>query len=344
MITATLARANPFWLSVLMLLFGARILAGPEPARSEKESLSGYAEFRIADGLVVEGQRVLVGPRTKLKARGVSKLEEIPLGWEVKVSGLRGADGSVLAEQLEAKPNGKALFEDETLVVNREVEELWLKAGYMYDEDAETGQRTMVGKILTRGPAVDRLREIITRLLPPYMTPEDIRIRLVESSEWNAAAMGNGSIWIYSSLLSEMTDDELAIILGHELAHYSHEHSRRAASRAIWVQLAAVGALAALEQAQTKWQVIGMGALLGITAWHNGYSRDQEDQADRVGLRYVSEAGFEVRQGPALWGRFRDKYGESDRFTNFLLGSHSRPSDRMKNLERELEINYQRIR
>ena len=43
-----------------------------------------------------------------------------------------------------------------------------------------------------------------------------------------------------------------------------------------------------------------IGTLLGITAWQNGYGRDLEDQADRVGLRYAYEGGFDVRQMPML--------------------------------------------
>jgi predicted Zn-dependent protease len=79
---------------------------------------------------------------------------------------------------------------------------------------------------------------------------------------------------------------------------------------------------------------------LSIQAWQNGYNRNLEDQADRVGLRYAHEAGFDISKGPAFWQRWRDRDGDLDRVTNFFLGSHSRPSDRKRNIEQELRLNY----
>jgi predicted Zn-dependent protease len=72
----------------------------------------------------------------------------------------------------------------------------------------------------------------------------------------------------------------------------------------------------------------------------SGYSREFEDQADRVGLRYVYEAGFDVSKGPALWQKFKDKYGEEDKLSNFFVGDHSRPTERIKNIQRQLKLNY----
>ena len=50
-----------------------------------------------------------------------------------------------------------------------------------------------------------------------------------------------------------------------------------------------------------------LAAWLSLSAWTTGYSRELEDQADRVGLRYAHEAGYNVSVGPSLWGRWRDK-------------------------------------
>ena len=72
----------------------------------------------------------------------------------------------------------------------------------------------------------------------------------------------------------------------------------------------------------------------------SGYSREFEDQADRVGLRYVYEAGFDVSKGPGLWQKFKEKYGEEDKISNFFAGDHSRPTERIKNIQRQLKLNY----
>ena len=139
-----------------------------------------------------------------------------------------------------------------------------------------------------------------------------------------------------------MTDDEVAIIVGHELAHYTHEHSRRGMKKNLWGQIVgiagAVGA-ASVNNPGAR-DMAGLGASLGLSAWMSGYSRELEDQADRVGLRYAYEAGYDVSKGPGLWKKFRDKYGEQDSLSNFFAGSHSRPTDRIRNIRRELRRNY----
>jgi hypothetical protein len=75
-------------------------------------------------------------------------------------------------------------------------------------------------------------------------------------------------------------------------------------------------------------------------AWTNGYGRDLEDQADRVGLRYVYEGGFDAARGPQLWKRFAKKYGDGNKVANFFFANHSRSSARAANLEREVALNY----
>jgi len=308
---------------------------------ANKVKLNGYAEYRQGDILIVEGQRVQVQPGTKFKGKGIRSLSNIVLGYEVKVNGERLSDGRVLAKKIEAKPNGNALFEADVLAATNEIEKMWTERGKMYYPLSDGGEKE-IGKIYESGPRVQRVRRIMSRLVPPYIDPNQLRVRVVETDEWNASAMGNGAIWVYSGLIDEMNDDELAIILGHELAHYSHEHSRNGAKQAMIAQLIGVAGVvtAATTTSGATTQAAQLGTMLGLTAYQNGYGREFEDQADQVGLRYAYEGGFDVYQGPRLWRRFREKYGEPDSVTNFFFGSHSRPSNRIASLEREIELNY----
>jgi predicted Zn-dependent protease len=89
-----------------------------------------------------------------------------------------------------------------------------------------------------------------------------------------------------------------------------------------------------------KQVAIQTAALLGATAWSNGYGRGYEDQADRVGLRYAFEGGYDVRKGPRLWQRFKEKYGELPKALNFFFSDHSMHKVRAANLEREIRNNY----
>jgi predicted Zn-dependent protease len=192
------------------------------------------------------------------------------------------------------------------------------------------------------GPDVERVRRIVDALLPAYVDPEQVRVYVIENREWNAFAMGNFSIYVFSGLLDDMDDDELAIVLGHELAHATHEHTRRQFKKAMWVQLAAIGISAAAEDIDDKTarRITQLLVLFGAAAWQNGYGRDLEDQADRVGLRYAYEAGYDISKGPRLWRRFARRYGEPGKVANFFLGNHSLASQRAANLEKQIALNY----
>ncbi|NQW03864.1 MAG: M48 family metalloprotease [Acidobacteria bacterium] len=315
--------------------------SAPAQDGSERVSLDAYAEWRRDDTIIVDGQRVRTGAATTFEGERARQFSEIQLGDEVRLTGVRLGDGSVLATELEAKVNGSALFEGDVRAATDEIEALWLKEGMMF-EPKEDGGREVIGTMVTSGPKLARVERITRRMLPPYLPAEAVRVHVVETDEWNAAAMGNGAVWVYTGLIDELSDDELAIVIGHELAHFTHEHSRRGARSGLLTQLLGLGALVAAEAIdndvlRTSAQV---AALLSMTATLSNYSRNHEDQADRVGLRYVSEAGFDVGQGPHLWARFRDKYGEQNPLVNFFLGSHSRPTDRIRNIERELALNY----
>ena len=75
----------------------------------------------------------------------------------------------------------------------------------------------------------------------------DHRVYAIDNKEWNAFAMGNYSIYVFTGLMKDMDDDELAIVLGHEMVHATHEHTRRQFKKQMWIQLAAIG-LAGVEE------------------------------------------------------------------------------------------------
>jgi Zn-dependent protease with chaperone function len=336
----------------LLVVLGMAISAAGTPScasmalreSDQRVSLDAYAEFASGDFLIVEGQRIACGDDTVFRGSYARSLEAIALGNEVKVKGVRLADGSVRALEVEVKPNGDALFEAETLSVTNDLEDLWVKKGMMFEPgDADDDDSEVVGELLTEGPAFERVLRITRRLLPSYLDESAIRVYLVDTEEWNAAAMGNGAIWVYLGLVEAMSDDELAVVIGHELAHVTHEHSRRSAKADMWSELLGAGvslAAEAIDNDSLKSAIQVAAAVATVTSLSK-YSRGHEDQADRVGLRYVHEAGFDVTAGPKVWKRFQDKYGDENRVLNFFLGSHSRSADRIRNMEAELKRNYQ---
>ncbi|MBM3780934.1 MAG: hypothetical protein FJW29_04545 [Acidobacteria bacterium] len=306
--------------------------------------LDSYAEWRTADGVVVDGQRVYTNARTKWKGEA-KRLDDIPMGAEVRVKGKRQPDGRILAADMDVRPNtDDALFESDVLAGTNELEQAWRDEQAAFEPGEDEDEVDVIGDVLEEGLLVNRVRGLVDRLTPPYVDRSALRVYVIDNDDWNAMAMGNGAIWVFSGIMQDMTDEELAIVVGHELAHYTHEHSRRQARRGIWTQLGSLAAMLTAEAVdnETLKNSIAIGAGLALSAIDAGYGRDLEDQADRVGLRYAYEAGFDVQRAPQVWQRFLEKYGEESRLVNFFFSDHSRAGARKRNLERELQWNYPR--
>jgi Zn-dependent protease with chaperone function len=308
--------------------------------REKRETLRGYLEWQRGDYVIVDGQRVRWTSGTRMQLGRLPFISSVPGGYEMVVVGRRARDGSLIAERIEAAPNRVVLYESEVVQQFDEVERTWLAAGAMFL--ANGMQRRNIGRIEDTGASVDRVRRIMNRIVPLYVDAGGIRVHVVDSNEWNARAMANGAIWVNTGLLNDTSDDELAVVLGHELAHYTYEHLRRSMKHDMWRQLAAAGANAAMSatSGRAAQETIATAAKMTLLAWGSGYSRDLEDQANRVGLRYAYEAGFDVERAIDLWSRERSRFGENDAVTNWFSGDHSRPTDRIKNIRRELQLNY----
>jgi Zn-dependent protease with chaperone function len=324
------------------MLAAAALLAAPglraqDEAGGRGDKVDGYVEWRAGGCLIADAQRVCPAPRLKLKGQGEARsFDSIPLGYEFKAKGKRQRDGSLLAQEAEAKPNGSAMFEGEVRSATDQAEAQARESGRFGDPKAP------VGKLVESGPQVERVRRIVDNLLPPYLPAESVRVYVIENKEWNALAMGNYSIYVFSGLLEDMDDDEVAIVLGHELVHATHEHSRKQFKKDIWVQIAMLGALGAAStiDSDTQQALARLAVIAASSAWKNGYGRGMEDQADRVGLRYAYEAGYDITKGPRLWNRFARKYGEGNKALNFFFSDHSLAAARATKLEKEIAYNY----
>jgi Zn-dependent protease with chaperone function len=326
----------------LSLVLVAGLVPSARSAEVKEEKADGYLEWRDGAILVADGQRIRLTAATKYKGKAEAKdPANIPLGYELKAKGLRDDLGVLVARELEAKPNGSAMFEGEVREATDAAEQRSVQAGrFLESEDPRGGG---VGRLYTDGPEVERVRRIVNELSPPYLDPESFRVYVIDNKEWNAFAMGNYSIYVFSGLLKDMDDDEVAMVLGHEMVHATHEHTRRQFKKQMWIQLAALG-LAGIEEATIENDkaraVAQLATLFAATAAGNGYGRDLEDQADRVGLRYAYEAGYDITKGPRLWNRFAKKYGESGKLANFFFSDHSLSSARAANLEKQIAFNY----
>ncbi len=133
---------------------------------------------------------------------------------------------------------------------------------------------------------------------------EPFTFTLLDSEVVNAFALPGGYVYVTRGLLALADDEaELAGVLGHEVGHVTARHS---AQRYDQAQLGQVGALAAqlggmllggylggAQGAQLGGQYLGQAGALGAQAWVTGYSRDQEFEADELGIRYLAAAGYD---------------------------------------------------
>lgn len=154
-------------------------------------------------------------------------------------------------------------------------------------------------------PALQRLRNIARRLIP-YATACNgaaarwrWEVNLIGSDQVNAFCMPGGKIAFYSGILDRLrlSDDEVAMVMGHEMAHALLEHaSERVGKTATTQGLLEVGAA-----------LFGLGDLgrlaggLGTQLLSLRFSRSDESEADALGLVLGAEAGFDPRASVSLW-------------------------------------------
>jgi predicted Zn-dependent protease len=181
---------------------------------------------------------------------------------------------------------------------------------------------------------VSRVRAIANRLIPQtvYFRPDarkwDWEENVISSSEVNAWCMPGGKIAVYTGLIDKLhvTDDELAAVMGHEIAHALREHARERASEQL-VAGGLISAGAALlglgDTAEKGAQALYMGAM-GLP-----HSRQQETEADRIGIELAARAGYDPRAAITLWQKMA-KVGGSEPLP--FLSTHPSREDRMSDL------------
>ncbi len=162
------------------------------------------------------------------------------------------------------------------------------------------------GTLNTDAALTKRVRAIATRITPQTRVFRadapgwKWEVNTITSKQLNAFCMPGGKIMFYSGLIQnlKLSDDEIAVVMGHEIAHALREHSREQVSQAMAAQ-ATIGIGAAL---------LGLGDLtanLASTAYEaliaTRFSRSDESEADRIGLELSARAGYDPRAGVTLW-------------------------------------------
>ncbi|MBC8012221.1 MAG: M48 family metallopeptidase, partial [Burkholderiales bacterium] len=153
-----------------------------------------------------------------------------------------------------------------------------------------------------------------------------------DSDQLNAFALPGGKVGFYTGLINlAANDDEIAIVMGHEVAHVTSRHGAERQSQAIAIGLGAValGVGTNNDKNQEYYMLAyGVGSTLGSLA----YSRSHETEADVVGLRFAAKAGYDPRAAASFWRKMAAK--ETGGRPPQLLSTHPSSQERIQNLER----------
>jgi Zn-dependent protease with chaperone function len=183
-------------------------------------------------------------------------------------------------------------------------------------------------------PQVQRLRRMANRLIP-HTAPWNSRARgwqwevnLIASDQVNAFCMPGGKIAFYTGILDklQLDDDEAAMIMGHEMAHALREHARErlAKTQATGLGLSALSSLLGLGQ------LGDVAASLGTQLLSLKFSREDETEADLVGLELAARSAYKPQASVSLWQKMAAQGGGSG---PGFLSTHPNSPARIRELQ-----------
>lgn len=226
-----------------------------------------------------------------------------------------------------------------------------LASAEQMDQQAKQQYAAMMSEAQQKGalvpanhPQVVRLRTIAKRIIPhstrwnPAASEWNWQVNLVNSDQVNAFCMPGGRIGFFSGILTKLrlTDDEAAAIMGHEIAHALREHGREQLVKQTGTALAARlgGALIS--------GIFGVDPGITNTVAQYGtqmlalkYSRDDEREADLIGLDLAARAGYDPRAGIALWQKMATL---SKSAPPVFMSTHPGGADRIRQMNEHMDV------
>ncbi|TFW17229.1 M48 family peptidase [Massilia arenosa] len=193
-------------------------------------------------------------------------------------------------------------------------------------------------------PQVVRLRAIAQRMIPyaPRWNADATRwkwqVNLLNSKQVNAFCMPGGRIAFYYGILDKLklTDDEIAAVMGHEVAHALREHGRERAGKAAATGIASrlggavLSAWLGIDPNITGAATNAAGQMLVLK-----FSRDEEREADLIGLDLAARAGFDPRAGVTLWRKMNSLNQQQPLQ---LLSTHPGGQERITQIQNHMNV------
>jgi predicted Zn-dependent protease len=194
-------------------------------------------------------------------------------------------------------------------------------------------------RILRSGPAFQQVDRITRRIVEVAKKDEpsfEWEWAVIDEPETvNAFCLPGGKIAVYTGIIwVAKSDDELAAVIGHEIAHATNHHGQKRVSQGMAQGLISesVGGAAGFSGDETQMLT---GALGMVASTFDAYSRDNETESDIVGLRYLIEAGYDPEGAVRFWQNMVALSGPSG---SDWMSSHPANERRVDNLRKALEI------
>ncbi|MBI4126993.1 MAG: M48 family metallopeptidase [Deltaproteobacteria bacterium] len=189
---------------------------------------------------------------------------------------------------------------------------------------------------------VKRIRTIVKRLAKVSHHPEfPFEAHLADLPIVNAWCAPGGKIMVYEGLwdpkeglIEKGNDAQLAAVLGHEIAHATARHVTESLSKNMTIAIAGAVASSAIASGSAEGaDLFGQMFDQGMNLFIPSYSRKNELEADRIGLLYMAEAGYDPREAVKIWKKAaKGKKGER----TSIFASHPASGERAKQLEKYL--------
>jgi predicted Zn-dependent protease len=191
-------------------------------------------------------------------------------------------------------------------------------------------------------PQVKRLRAIAQRIIPNTVRWNQSaqqwkwQVNLLKSDQVNAFCMPGGRIAFFTGIIDKLklTDDEIAAVMGHEIAHALREHGRDRQSKATATGLASQLGGAAI----SAWLGVDVRGVTNAAGqlYVLKFSRDEEREADLVGLDIAARSGYDPRAGIALWNKMAalDKRGAPIE----ILSTHPGGENRIEQIQSHMNV------
>ncbi len=202
-----------------------------------------------------------------------------------------------------------------------------------YAQTLEEAKRK--GALNTNAAVLKRVQSISQRLIaqvPAFRADAaswDWQVNVINSQEVNAWCMPGGRIAVYTGLIDTIkpTDDELAAVIGHEIAHALREHTREQMAQ----QMASNVGLQILGAVTGNAAMADLGGQLSTVMFELPKSRQFETEADAIGVELAARAGYDPRAAVTLWQKMASLGGGAQQPE--LLSTHPSPATRINDLK-----------